>query len=172
VLTEAQVIALEKAKTEKEAHGEFASEHPGYCGAQDTFYVGNLKGVGRVYQQTFIDTYAKVAFAKLVNAGAKLRQPAGVKLHYLGRIVGVGFAAWLADLLGRASGQAPGPRSGALQARGLTARARTELSSVMPRCASCITQTNWRFGRQGEAVPSTGVSGRERLERRLLWASR
>jgi hypothetical protein len=33
--------------------------HPGYCGAQDTFYVGNLKGVGRVYQQTFIDTYAE-----------------------------------------------------------------------------------------------------------------
>ena len=43
VLTEAQVVALEKAKTEKEAHGEFESEHPGYCGAQDTFYVGNLK---------------------------------------------------------------------------------------------------------------------------------
>jgi hypothetical protein len=67
VLTEAQVIALEKAKTEKEAHGEFESEHPGYCGAQDTFYVGNLKGVGRIYQQTFIDTYAKVAFAKLYD---------------------------------------------------------------------------------------------------------
>src|SRR6202048_2031604 len=44
VLTEAQLTALEKAKTEKEAHGEFESEHPGYCGAQDTFYVGNLKG--------------------------------------------------------------------------------------------------------------------------------
>ena len=67
VLTEAQVVALEKAKTEKEAHGEFESEHPGYCGAQDTFYVGNLKGVGRIYQQTFIDTYAKVAFAKLYD---------------------------------------------------------------------------------------------------------
>ena len=67
VLTEAQVIALEKAKTEKEAHGEFESEHPGYCGAQDTFYVGNLKGVGRIYQQTFIDTYAKVAAAKLYD---------------------------------------------------------------------------------------------------------
>ena len=40
---------------------------PGYCGAQDTFYVGTLKGVGRVYQQTFIDTYAKVAFAKLYD---------------------------------------------------------------------------------------------------------
>src|SRR3974377_1521177 len=67
VLTEAQVVALEKAKTEKEAHGEFESEHPGYCGAQDRFYVGNLKGVGRVYQQTFIDTYAKVACAKLYD---------------------------------------------------------------------------------------------------------
>src|SRR5512142_914269 len=67
VLTEAQIVALEKAKTEKEAHGEFESEHPGYCGAQDTFYVGNLKGVGRVYQQTFIDTYAKVASAKLYD---------------------------------------------------------------------------------------------------------
>src|SRR6186997_3454580 len=67
VLTEAQVIALEKAKSEKEAHGEFESECPGYCGAQDTFYVGNMKGVGRIYQQTFIDTYAKVAFAKLYD---------------------------------------------------------------------------------------------------------
>jgi len=67
VLTEAQVVALEKAKLAKEAHGEFESECPGYCVAQDTFYVGTLKGVGRVYQQTAIDTYAKVAFAKLYD---------------------------------------------------------------------------------------------------------
>ena len=67
MLTEAQLAALEKAKQEKEAHGEFESEHPGYCGAQDTFYVGNLKGVGRIYQQTFIDTYTKVSFAKLYD---------------------------------------------------------------------------------------------------------
>jgi transposase InsO family protein len=67
VLTEAQVQALERAKADKEAHGEFESECPGYCGAQDTFYVGTLKGVGRVYQQTFIDTYAKVAFTKLYD---------------------------------------------------------------------------------------------------------
>ena len=59
--------ALEKAKSEKEAHGEFESECPGYCGYQDTFYVGNMKGVGRIYQQTFIDTYAKVAHAKLYD---------------------------------------------------------------------------------------------------------
>jgi len=67
ILTESQVAALEKAKTEKEAHGEFESEHPGYCGAQDTFYVGTLKGVGRIYQQTFIDTYSKVGFAKVYD---------------------------------------------------------------------------------------------------------
>ena len=67
VLTEAQVVALEKAKLEKDAYGEFESECPGYCGAQDTFYVGTLKGVGRVYQQTFIDTYSKVASAKLYD---------------------------------------------------------------------------------------------------------
>jgi transposase InsO family protein len=67
ILTEAQVQALEKAKADKEAHGEFESECPGYCGAQDTFYVGTLKGVGRIYQQTFIDTYAKVGFAKLYD---------------------------------------------------------------------------------------------------------
>ena len=67
LLTEAQIAALEKAKADKEAHGEFDSECPGYCGAQDTFYVGTLKGGGRIYQQTFIDTYAKVAFAKLYD---------------------------------------------------------------------------------------------------------
>ena len=48
VLTEAQLVALEKAKTEKEAHGEFESEHPGYCGAQDTFYVGSEGGRARL----------------------------------------------------------------------------------------------------------------------------
>ena len=46
---------------------ESESECPGYCGAQDTFYVGTLKGVGRIYQQTFIDTYSKVVLAKLYD---------------------------------------------------------------------------------------------------------
>ena len=68
ILTEAQLSALEKAKEEKEAHGEIETNHPGYLGAQDTFYVGNMKGVGRIYQQTFIDTYSKVVFAKLYLA--------------------------------------------------------------------------------------------------------
>lgn len=65
ILTEAQLQILEKAKLEKEAHGEIETEHPGYLGGQDTYYVGNIKGVGRIYQQTFIDTYSRVAFAQL-----------------------------------------------------------------------------------------------------------
>ena len=65
VLTEAQVIAMERKKERREAFGEIETEHPGYLGSQDTYYVGNIKGVGRIYQQTFIDTYSRVAFAKL-----------------------------------------------------------------------------------------------------------
>lgn len=65
VLTEAQVVALEKKREAQEAYGEIETHHPGYLGSQDTFYVGTIKGVGRIYQQTFIDTYSKVAQAKL-----------------------------------------------------------------------------------------------------------
>jgi len=67
ILTEAQMIALERKKEKREACGEIETEHPGYLGAQDTYYVGNIKGVGRIYQQTFIDTYTRVAFAKVYD---------------------------------------------------------------------------------------------------------
>jgi transposase InsO family protein len=65
VLTEAQVQALERKQYDDEVSGEIETVHPGYLGSQDTFYVGTLKGVGRIYQQTFVDTYSKVAMAKL-----------------------------------------------------------------------------------------------------------
>ena len=65
LLTEEQLRCLEKAKLEKEAHGEIETEHPGYLGSQDTYFVGTMKGVGRIYQQTFIDTYSRVACVKL-----------------------------------------------------------------------------------------------------------
>ncbi|MFC4701285.1 IS481 family transposase [Glaciecola siphonariae] len=65
ILTDSQVAALEKKKLDDEACGEIETEHAGYLGSQDTFYVGNMKGVGRIYQQTFVDTYSKIAFAKL-----------------------------------------------------------------------------------------------------------
>jgi transposase InsO family protein len=65
ILSDAQIAAFEKKKQDDEACGEIETAHPGYLGSQDTFYVGHLKGVGRIYQQTFVDTYSKVAFAKL-----------------------------------------------------------------------------------------------------------
>lgn len=69
VYTEAQLQALENAKRSKESHpDEIETEHSGYLISQDTFYVGYLKGVGRIYQQTVVDTYSSVAFAKVYTA--------------------------------------------------------------------------------------------------------
>ena len=65
LLTGDQMAALEKAKQKKEVHGEIESHHPGYLGSQDTYSVGTMKGAGRIYQQTFVDTYARVAICKL-----------------------------------------------------------------------------------------------------------
>lgn len=68
LLTDSQIAALERKKLDDEACGEIETHHLGYLGSQDTFYVGNLKGVGRIYQQTFVDTYSKIAFAKLYTS--------------------------------------------------------------------------------------------------------
>jgi len=78
ILTEAQVQALEKAKQDKEAHGEIETYHPGYLGCQDTYYIGYIKGVGKIYQQTFIDSYCKIAFAHIYD-----RKNALVATHLL-----------------------------------------------------------------------------------------
>jgi len=67
ILNEAQVAALERKKEEEQSKGEIETHHPGYLGAQDTYYVGYIKGVGKIYQQTFIDTYSRVAFAKVYD---------------------------------------------------------------------------------------------------------
>jgi transposase InsO family protein len=68
VLNDHQIAALERKQDDDIACGEIETHHPGYLGAQDTFYVGNLKGVGRIYQQTFIDTYSKVVHCKLYTS--------------------------------------------------------------------------------------------------------
>jgi hypothetical protein len=104
ILTEAHLAALERVEREKEALGEFESECPGYCGAQDSFDAGTLKGVGRIYHQTFIDTYAKVGFAKhytektpitaaTLLKQAALRQPGGAPDRSRSRYRGVQHAA-------------------------------------------------------------------------------
>ena len=65
VLTERQLAALEKQEASKEAYGEIDTAHPGYLGCQDTYYVGNFKGIGKVYGQVFIDSYSRLADTKL-----------------------------------------------------------------------------------------------------------
>lgn len=67
LLTDSQVAALEKKKEDEQSKGEIETHHPGYLGSQDTYYVGYIKGVGKIYQQTFIDTYTRVAFAKVYD---------------------------------------------------------------------------------------------------------
>jgi choline dehydrogenase len=62
LLTEAQIAALKKGKADKEAHGEFESECPGYCGAHRPrggsprawpCKPGVAAGVGAPYMQTY-----------------------------------------------------------------------------------------------------------------------
>jgi hypothetical protein len=65
ILTEGQIAALEQAKEDREAYGEVESPHPGFLVAQDTCSIGYIKGIGKLYQQTGIDTYSNVGFAKV-----------------------------------------------------------------------------------------------------------
>ena len=65
ILTESQVQALEARKQEEEAYGEIETHHPGFLLGQDTYYVGYIKGVGKIYQQTGIDTFSNIGFAKV-----------------------------------------------------------------------------------------------------------
>ncbi len=60
VVTERYLREVAKRK-EKHIHAYY----PGYLFCQDTFYVGTIKGLGRIYQQAGIDAYSSFAFAKL-----------------------------------------------------------------------------------------------------------
>ena len=66
-LTEKQIRLIEKSNPcFRERHVE--SEYPGQLLCQDTFYVGRLKGVGRIYLQAVVDTYGSFAFGKLYTS--------------------------------------------------------------------------------------------------------
>jgi transposase InsO family protein len=66
-LTEQQIRLLEKANPEF-AERHVQSDYPGQLLCQDTFYVGHLKGVGRIYLQAVVDTYSSFAFGKLYTS--------------------------------------------------------------------------------------------------------
>jgi transposase InsO family protein len=66
-LTEEQIRLLEKANPcFRERKVE--SAYPGYLLSQDTFFVGTIKGVGRIYLQNVVDTYGSYAFGKLYTS--------------------------------------------------------------------------------------------------------
>ncbi|APZ58750.1 transposase [Salmonella enterica subsp. enterica serovar Bergen str. ST350] len=80
--------ALEGRASDDEACGEIETAHPGYLGSQDIFYVGNLKGVGRIYQQTLsarlcvlffltIGCQKMMAAARLTMSVLQLNIPSG-----------------------------------------------------------------------------------------------
>lgn len=75
VLTESQIAALEKREQKQEASGEIETHHPGYLGSQDTYYVGMLKGVGRIYQQTFVTRTPKWLLPSSIRRKRRSRQP-------------------------------------------------------------------------------------------------
>ncbi len=70
--SEAQVEAFEQAKAQKEAHGDIETHYPGYLGAQDTLHVSDIAGIGDIYQQTFVDTYTRVAIIKIYDSKTAL----------------------------------------------------------------------------------------------------
>jgi len=66
-LTEEQIRLLEKINPcFRERHVE--SPYPGYLLSQDTFMVGTIKGVGRIYLQAVVDTYGSFAFGRLYTS--------------------------------------------------------------------------------------------------------
>ena len=52
-------------EVEKKEGVHIKAYYPGYHIFQDTFYVGTIKGLGRIYQQTGIDAYSNLGFAKV-----------------------------------------------------------------------------------------------------------
>jgi len=60
VITESYLREVAK---KKETH--IQAFYPGYLFCQDTFYIGTIKGLGRIYQQTGMDAYSNFGFAKV-----------------------------------------------------------------------------------------------------------
>lgn len=67
VLNEEQIKVLQTLRLDTEGRHIEAS-HSGEVLNQDTFYLGQLKGVGRIYMQVVVDCYCSFAFAKLYTS--------------------------------------------------------------------------------------------------------
>lgn len=60
-----QLVAEMQQKLAASALEREETVRPGELGIQDTYAVGELEGLGAIYQQTFIDVHTGAAFAKL-----------------------------------------------------------------------------------------------------------
>jgi len=66
-LTEQHIALLEKFDSEfRERH--IQADFTGQLVAMDTFMVGNLKGIGKIYLQTVVDCHSRFAFGHLYNS--------------------------------------------------------------------------------------------------------
>jgi len=66
VLTEQQLRLLQRHRgrlVDPQQHIE--APKPGYLVCQDTYFVGTIKGVGKIYHQTVVDAHSSLAFGKL-----------------------------------------------------------------------------------------------------------
>jgi transposase InsO family protein len=66
ILTERQIRLLQKHRgrtADPEQHVE--APYPGYLLCQDTYFVGTIKGIGKIYMQSVVDAHCSLGFAKL-----------------------------------------------------------------------------------------------------------
>jgi transposase InsO family protein len=66
VLTDRQIRLLHKHRSrtaDPEQHVD--APYPGYLLCQDTYFVGTIKGVGKIYMQSVVDAHCSLGFAKL-----------------------------------------------------------------------------------------------------------
>lgn len=81
-LTDEQVRLLERFSPEfRERHIE--TRWTGDLVAVDTFFVGTLKGIGKVYMQTVVDTYSRYAWAQLHTSKIPLTAVQTLNNHVL-----------------------------------------------------------------------------------------
>ena len=65
---ENKIISKYQLDRELSKKRSIKTKAPGYLVAMDTVYVGTIKGIGRLYQMTAIDTFSNYAWAKVYTA--------------------------------------------------------------------------------------------------------
>jgi len=84
VMTEQSIKALGRLKRLKEATDQHVeAERPGELLSQDLYFVGTIKGVGKIYMQSVIDCSCSVGFARLCHNKLPIHSVAILHEHVL-----------------------------------------------------------------------------------------